>query len=141
MICDRAELIGMHTHRINSIKLHIGVFYVKSSHRIKMYTPGERNKATVIRLVNSRWYSTRARATKKNVPFSITTDFILEIMERPCVYCGLSLKHSELDRKTPVLGYVESNVVPACRRCNTIKNEHVTYEEMMFIANYLGWRS
>ena len=60
-------------------------------------------------------------------------------MKLPCVYCGNHEKLSELDRKDSFAGYTSDNVVPACRRCNTIKNNVVSYKEMMFIANYLGW--
>lgn len=32
------------------------------------------------------------------------------------------------------------NVAPACRRCNTVKNAYITYDEMLLVAKTLGWR-
>jgi hypothetical protein len=40
----------------------------------------------------------------------------------------------EIDRKDPSLGYVLSNMTWACHRCNLVKTEHLTYEEMLEIG-------
>ena len=37
-------------------------------------------------------------------------------------------------------GYTKDNVVSACRRCNTIKNDVVTYAEMIEIVKVLKWQ-
>lgn len=87
----------------------------------------------------SRLMSVKSRAAKKGIEVDITEDFVKYVIEPPCVYCGANNKLSELDRKDSTEGYTPNNIVPACRRCNTIKNNVVTYEEMRFIANYLGW--
>lgn len=87
-----------------------------------------------------RWVSTKARARKKDIAFDLTPEFVKSVMESPCTYCSASGKYSELDKKDPLVGYLMSNVVPACRRCNVIKSNVVSYDEMMFIAEYLRWR-
>lgn len=141
---SRAEQVicGLYADRLSAQKTwrsfggrrHIRIGYVLTRSRIKV------NKKDKVRppIELSRWYSTRARARKKSVAFEITPEFIKQIMDAPCVYCNNHSKASELDRKVPVVGYTTDNVVPACRRCNTVKSDTVTYGEMMFIAWYLG---
>ena len=67
---------------------------------------------------------------------------------RVCVYCGL--KEEELDKikdqflkgyrrltvdcKDNKLGYVAGNLVLCCRRCNTLKIDFFTYEQMLEIG-------
>lgn len=87
----------------------------------------------------ARHNSARQRAKRKGLPFDMTIEFVKHTIESPCVYC-LKPGPSELDRKDNLQGYTQKNVAPACRRCNTIKNNVATYEEMMFIAEHLGWR-
>lgn len=88
----------------------------------------------------TRWYSAKARSIKKGIAFSLDLDDIRILINSPCIYCGSSAKLSEIDRKDSSLGYTKDNIVPACRRCNTIKNNVVSYDEMMKIVDILEWR-
>lgn len=68
-----------------------------------------------------------------------------------CHYCGEFLdwtaykKHrasnrtygSNLDRKDNSKGYELANCVPCCSTCNRIKNNHLSYEEMLLLAPIL----
>lgn len=64
-------------------------------------------------------------------------------VEKACEYCGITESHSlqlfrhklHIDRKVGDLGYVISNIVMACQRCNLIKNGYLTYQDMKEIAN------
>lgn len=52
-----------------------------------------------------------------------------------CTYCGIQLtKMSQIDRMNPKLGYIEGNITLACLRCNMIKNNFFTPEQMKEIA-------
>jgi hypothetical protein len=42
-----------------------------------------------------------------------------------------------MDRKDSAKGYLESNVVPCCGRCNRVKNSCVSYESMLKIGPIL----
>jgi hypothetical protein len=81
----------------------------------------------------------RYRAANKGILFDLSLFDVEDIINSPCIYCG-SLKRIEVDRKDSSLGYTKDNTAPACRRCNTIKNNVVTYDEMMKIVDILGWR-
>lgn len=130
-------MIDSQTYHIDAHKIHIGL-RVESErrYRIKVNKPQK-----AVRLVHiSRWQSMKSRARRKGIEATLTPEDILIIINQPCIYCLSTENLSELDRKDSNLGYTLSNVAPACRRCNTIKNNVATYDEMMFIASYLGWR-
>ena len=86
----------------------------------------------------SRHQSVIARAKKKNLECSVTVDDIRELIKSNCVYCGAT-ERIEIDRKDSSLGYTVDNTCSACRRCNTIKNDVVSYREMIEIAKMLRW--
>lgn len=52
------------------------------------------------------------------------------LLKQPCHYCGGSLNttSSGLDQVVPSAGYLLSNVVPCCKRCNQAKS-NLTVEE------------
>jgi len=68
--------------------------------------------------------------------------------EKVCVYCGLPesildkiddpfmnvSNRLTIDCKDNYVGYVIDNLVLACRRCNGLKNDFMTYEEMKEIG-------
>lgn len=84
-------------------------------------------------------------------PFTLDkTEFIEWYKNQPkvCAYCGLTWEETQLvddpilnvsdrltiDCKDNYKGYTLDNIVLACRRCNNIKNDFFTYEEMKKIA-------
>ena len=87
----------------------------------------------------SRWMGIVSRSKRRGYEYNVSVEDIRELVNSPCVYC-LSTERIEVDRKDSSLGYLKDNIAPACHRCNTVKNNVVTYEEMMFIADFLGWR-
>lgn len=129
-------LIGEPTYRLNSRQLHVGILYTPVIYRIKLNKPKKKITPAYV----SRWYTCSSRSRRKGLEFSLLISDIKELMESPCTYCGDDTKPSEVDRKDSTKGYTKDNVTPACRRCNTIKNNVVTYDEMMKIVDVLGWR-
>lgn len=77
-------------------------------------------------------------------------DFIKWYDNEPkyCVYCGLSEdrmsevddfynskgKKLSVDAKDNTLGYIEGNLALACHRCNGIKSDFFSYQEMLEIG-------
>lgn len=66
---------------------------------------------------------------------------VISEAKNKCYYCGVELnrtrghKHSRtIDRKDNNKQYTFGNVVVSCRRCNMIKNDCFTAEEMLEIA-------
>ena len=90
--------------------------------------------------VRSRHYSIKARALKKSLSFDLSEKDVHDLIYAPCDYCGSWILHSEIDKKDPLKGYTKANCVPACHRCNTLKSNFITYEEMHKIVEVLGWR-
>ena len=98
----------------------------------------------------------RQKFYEKNQPYRYKPvlisrdDFIKWYNAEPkvCHYCGLSEKKMStvndfynskgsqlsVDAKDNNIGYVEGNLVLACHRCNGIKSDFFTYEEMLMIG-------
>lgn len=95
----------------------------------------------------------RTRSGKKNYNFSITIkDFInwYNKQEQKCYYCKRTLleilkdkmgikkiKRLTIDRINNKKGYIFNNMVLACFRCNTIKSNYFTKQEMLTIGKII----
>jgi hypothetical protein len=54
-----------------------------------------------------------------------------------CIYCHLNVRNKrslQVDRKDNRIGYSEENIVLACFRCNRVKSDVFTFEQMLEIA-------
>lgn len=91
--------------------------------------------------------SAKRRARKKDVPFSLTTDYLLSIYpsDNKCPALGVELEWGRdngrgnspsLDRIVPENGYVEGNVVFISNRANQIKSD-ATADEVQRVATFL----
>lgn len=59
--------------------------------------------------------------------------------QKPCCYCGAASSpygHG-VDRKDSSGDYTLDNCTPCCGECNVIKNDLITYEEMLAVAKLL----
>lgn len=78
------------------------------------------------------------------------TEFIewYNSQEKICTYCGIKIKrHTKkdgpqkdsisMDRKDPNASYSKSNCVLCCMKCNIVKNDALTYEQMKKIVGPL----
>jgi len=87
----------------------------------------------------------------KNKPFNLERDNFLEwyaLQERVCIYCEIkeidlkrikdcyNNKNTRLsvDCKDNNVGYQMDNLVLACYRCNSIKSNILTFDEMMYVG-------
>lgn len=86
-----------------------------------------------------RFMSLQARSEKRGFGFNLTEDYVKFLLTQPCHYCFREVS-IEIDRKDNENGYLVDNVVPACRRCNMVKNHYLMYEQMITVAEALGWR-
>jgi 5-methylcytosine-specific restriction endonuclease McrA len=89
--------------------------------------------------VYARWISCRSRSRARGFDFDLTMEDVEVLMNAPCHYCG-DKNNPQIDRKDNARGYTRDNVVPACKRCNTVKGHLLTYEEMLKVIDALEWR-
>ena len=94
----------------------------------------------------------------KTKPFNLgRAEFIkwYEDREKRCVYCGihaddlpkLADPFNDFSHRLTVdcivndRGYVLDNIVLACRRCNSVKSDILTYEEMLYVGqNFIKYK-
>lgn len=80
----------------------------------------------------------RTKDKKRNRIFSLTRSYFEQnIINKPCVYCG-STENVGCDRIDNSLGHTNSNVVPACYTCNTVRNNHFSVGEMQAIGKVIS---
>lgn len=96
-----------------------------------------------------RWQKTNRVDRYK--PVTITQDEFVEwynSQPRVCAYCGISEENIYLmndkygcrygrltvDCKDNFVGYVSGNIVLACDKCNSVKNNVLTFDEMRYVG-------
>lgn len=74
---------------------------------------------------------------RKGLEYDLTdTWYMLNIDGEPCYYCG-SLENIGCDRLDNTRGHTTDNCVPCCFRCNSIRNNFFTPEQMKRIAEFI----
>ena len=105
--------------------------------------------------LNGLYYEYIRSAKKRNYEFAITLIQFKELTSQNCHYCEKSPSkiyykkrcngeyvYNGIDRKDNSKGYTLENCLPCCYACNTIKGEHLTYEEAkVAIQAVLEYRS
>lgn len=86
----------------------------------------------------------KRRSLQTNVQFTLTLEEFSKLILMNCVYCKCTpgnsnkgIKYNGIDRKDPHLGYVTENVVPCCRKCNMVKNNVLSFEEMLLVMSFV----
>ncbi len=108
--------------------------YRKRSREWKKKNP-EKARAIVrktARTVKGRYNNAKCTAKRTDRSWDMPFDIYEYLISLPCVYCDgpLSETGSGLDRIRNEYGYEFWNVMPCCKVCNSIKGEHLTYNEM-----------
>ncbi len=75
--------------------------------------------------------SYRNNAQRRKLTFQLTSkQFINWFNRTDCFYCLEHISTIGLDRKNNSKGYSEENIVFCCNRCNKIKSNLLTFDEM-----------
>ncbi len=106
----------------------------------KMHTVNMHDKTDV-----ARYGRLKSNAKKRGTDFNLDKlGFLIWFQdnEKVCYYCGIQLNTNgyrgeqlSVDRKDNSIGYEMDNIVLCCQRCNTIKGNIFTADEMAKIAN------
>lgn len=93
-------------------RLDSRLYFSKNKDKIRKYKSSPDGKFVI--------YKTNARA--KGREFLLSKEEFIEIICKPCSYCGIE-KSNGIDRVNSKVGYTLSNSVPCCWRCNIMKRE------------------
>jgi hypothetical protein len=86
----------------------------------------------------------RTRARKKNIPFNLTSAYVVSIAPTHCPVLGIPLQRSKttgapnspsIDRIDPALGYVIGNIIIVSKLANQIKS-NATPEQIIMVGEF-----
>ncbi len=109
-------------------------------------TPDSRRIPDSIGHFNGLFTNYRRSALRERRAFTLSRHEFLFLATSPCVYCGspprevsvydngrpIGLRANGVDRVDNHLGYVHTNVVPACSTCNLAKHKQP-------VGQFLAW--
>jgi hypothetical protein len=85
-------------------------------------------------------------AISRGHEFNLSPEFVREITQKPCFYCGSlhgnimrnrfgrgDIAYTGIDRVDSSMGYTEDNVVPCCKHCNSAKGKRTTEDFLSWI--------
>ena len=108
--------------------------------RCFMGETNERNRTALKIKFSGAWfrrkyYKLKDKAKKRRIAFMLTINEFRSIrIQEACIYCGVKDATFTIDRKNNDLSYVPSNCVLACWRCNMLKSNLFSYEEMLLLG-------
>ena len=105
------------------------------------------------KLIQERWLTARSRATRKNIPFTITKEDIIDLWKHQEGKCAISripmtfeidngriFTNLSLDQKIPGQGYTKENIQLVCQAVNQLKSDWdmdtVLYLCQAIVSNY-----
>lgn len=125
-------------------------YWKKNAEQVKKWRNNNPNKVKEINQkkkenVKAYYKIYQDDASNKNLPFEITLEQYLELVIKPCFYCGIiqDKGFNGIDKKVCADGYILDNTVSCCSMCNVIKGtltpeiffkriEHIlTYQEII----------
>jgi 5-methylcytosine-specific restriction endonuclease McrA len=143
----------------DKIKNYYKERYPKNKIRVKEYQQEHKEEIkhyqkNYILTPNSIYSQIESRIQKTNKDLAITKEEFIKWynkQEQECHYCKRTLEEIKqdkqeradfknrlsIDRKDNNKGYTLDNIVLACRRCNIIKGDYFTEQEMLEIGNNL----
>lgn len=98
-------------------------------------SPEEQSKA------RARLYTIKNRSSIKEWGCDLTLNDVVNYHRQPCHYCLRKEQSMQIDRYNNQVGYLKSNCVTACSRCNRFKADFINGDEMVAVAEVLGWRA
>lgn len=82
--------------------------------------------------LQNRFTTEANRAGRRGLSWTLTREEFASLRAKTCFYCSSSLDvyGSGLDRIDNARGYDPDNVVPCCGKCNRVRGDDLTHEEM-----------
>ncbi len=75
-----------------------------------------------------KYSSYKANAKRRKIEWALTKEEFTLFWQKPCSYCAAEIETIGLDRMDPSQGYVVSNIVSCCWRCNEMKSDRSVSE-------------
>lgn len=89
--------------------------------------------------LNGLYSRLKEGAVNRGLEFLLSKEDVDKTRSKPCHYCGdkIGPTSAGVDRIDNELGYLCSNILPACARCNMSRNKYFTVEEFKIMMEAL----
>jgi len=129
--------VSIRYHRYKNLSSNEILFGIKKKPRKKITDILELNRQQIRNKASKMVSSYRIKDNRKDRCFNLDIDWVIEnILRKSCIYCGAT-KYIGCDRLDNIVGHTKDNVVPCCYRCNSVRNNHFTHEEMLKIGKFI----
>lgn len=138
--CKSCRLIWRRKHK-KELKIKAKIYYNTHQEKIKnsYYSP------------SGVYTALKSRAKQRTIPFNLNKEEFIKWYKKQtqiCTYCGRTIEEINktqfgrsnkltIDRKDNNKGYELNNIVLACMRCNYIKSDYFTEQEMIQIGKII----
>jgi hypothetical protein len=88
--------------------------------------------------LRTKFLQAKADVKAREMEFKLTYEFLIELWNKGCYYCKNNLLKEtgiSADRINNDIGYLPNNVLPCCGRCNKIRGDNLTVDEMQIAMN------
>ena len=88
--------------------------------------------------LRTRFLQARADTKARDLEFKLTYEFLIDLWNKDCYYCKSNISKEtgiSADRIDNDKGYLYDNVLPCCGRCNKIRGDNLTVDEMQIAMN------
>lgn len=88
--------------------------------------------------LRTKFLQAKADTKARKLEFKLTYEFLIDLWHEGCFYCKSNLLKEtgiSADRIDNDIGYLPSNVLPCCGRCNKIRGDNLTVDEMQIAMN------
>ena len=89
------------------------------------------NTAAYARTPKGSYVAFTSTSKYRGIANELSFDQFMSLWQKPCYYCGDSIKTVGIDRVNSSVGYVLTNVVPCCYPCNVAKMDSTQEAEIV----------
>lgn len=125
-------------HRDKNLTSEEVIFGKKKQPQRKLLSAYELDKQKLRDKASKMCSSYKIKDKKKRFDFDLNIEWLIEnILFKNCSYCGTD-KYIGCDRIDNNKGHTKSNVVPCCVKCNTVRGNNFTYDEMKILGETIA---
>ncbi len=130
--------IRLRFHRDKNLTSEEIIFGKKKQSKRDLLSAHDLDKQKLRNKASKMCSSYKIKDKKKRFEFDLNIEWLIEnILFKNCTYCGTD-KYIGCDRIDNNKGHIKTNVVPCCVKCNTVRGNNFTFDEMKILGKTIA---